>query len=588
MPEKISLDFDDIKSSIKTYLQGQDELTDYEFEGSAMNILLDAMAYVTHYNALTANMAMSESFLSTAQQRKNIISRSQGLGYVPSTITAATVEVDMSVTSQGSQTSVTVPKGTKFTSLLDNETFTFITMDEFFLTGDAGGTLTGTATLFQGVTGYQTWTHTASSSDIFKINQGDVDSKHLTINVTDEFGITEWTSQTNIILTDKDSQVFYRQEGDDGNVEVYFGDDVISAAIANDDVVRIDYLVTRGPAANGCSGFDLTNGITHLSETYLRSSFTITNTNSAGGGGHREDDDRIKMLAPKVYKSQQRAVTVEDYTALLLNKYSFIDAINVWGGEDNTPPQYGKVFISIKPNYGTELTLTTKSQIIEEILSTNSIIGIIPEIVTPEYVYINTTTEVEYDKYDTTRTEGELITAIDAGISSFFQDIDSVFELAFYFSKYVAYIDDVDVAIKNNVTSITLSKKFTTYDGDSIARVFDFSVPINSTCFRSSTWEDGSGDVWQLKSCDEGIWIHLYKNDVNISGEKGVGNIDPDNGIIYLNSFVASTSGNQEIELFVSPVSNNVYLTGNNMVLEGTKTITAVELNVKLYLESQS
>lgn len=581
MSTKIELDFDTIKSNIKTFLESQSEFSDFDFDGSGLNVLVDALAYSTHYQALTANMAMSEAFIDTAQIRKNVVARAKDINYFPRQISSAIATINLSITPTVDPLApITIPKGTKFTSAVGKETLTFVTTDSTQLFDTiTTGTYEGDITISQGVFRTQTFIKTSDLDQRFILIQNDVDANenYFVVNIRPTSGssnITNFTRSTSLAGIDGTSEVYYIQEADNGNIEIYFGDGNLGKEILINNAIDINYLVTKGEEGNDANVFNLIDNITD-GVTYDISDFTITLVYSAAGGAPEETIDSIKFNAPLVNSTQERAITVNDYRSLILNKYPSIESLNVWGGEDNIPPQYGKVFIAVKPIYGLTISPATKIDITDSVLIRYSAIGITPEIVDAEYTYINVTTNVTYDDEKTILKIGEITSDIINGIATYFDDNVSAFSTDFRFSKLTTFIDNIDTSIAGNITTITLSKKFTPITSAITSISLEYNTAININSIISNVWIDPNDvTTWQIK--DDGLGkIHFYKNGT-LNGES-IGNVDYINGIInIIHAIFYTQASGQEINIQATPADNDVKMGTKNIMLLGSSD-TVVE-----------
>lgn len=587
MTTEVDLDFDSIKANLKAYLQSQAEFTDHNFEGSAMNVLMDALAYATHYNAVTANMAMSEAFLDSAQIRKNVVARVKDINYFPRQISSALATINLSITpavdpNGGTGGIITAPKGTRFTSSVDNSSFTFVTTDDVQLDDlDAIGTYESDITINQGVFRTQTFIKSSDPSQRFILAQEDVDANesYFTVNIrltAQTTAVVNYSRSNSIVDVSGESEIYYIQEAESGNIEIYFGDGNLGKVIVDNNAIDINYLVTKGKDANDASVFTLIDNIID-GATYNISDFTVTTVLSASGGSDEESIESIKFNAPLVNATQERAITVPDYRALLLNRYSAIQSLNVWGGEDNIPPQYGKVFIAVKPVYGLTISPATKQDITDSVLTKYSAIGITPEIIDAEYTYINVTTLVTYDDEKTILKIGELTTLIINGITTYFDDSVSSFSTDFRFSKLTSHIDGIDGSIVGNNTSITLSKKITPVSLASTNANLQYNAGFNVGTVQSNVWIDPDlVTTWEIRDDSLGK-VHFYKDGV-LNGAS-IGLVDYVNGIIDLIGAVFITqTNNQEIVIEATPTDNNVQLTTNNIMLLGNNVVTVEKL----------
>lgn len=409
------LDFDEIKSSVKTFLSGQADFTDYNFEGSALSLILDVLAYNTHYNAIYQNFAANETFLDSAIKRASVVSRAKELGYTPASAHAASTVIRLTISVTGTPPNpLIIPAETRFSArAVDGTTYSFITMADISAV-PTGSTYYVDALVYQGA--FVEYTYTVDSNDPnqrFVVPNDNGDLRFLTVNIKDNASSTTWESWTlndNIIGSDidSDSKVFFLQEGYDGKFEIYFGDGVIGKVPSSGNVIRMRYLLTSGESANNITGLTLATTIPGAAAV------VATQVYPTYGGADKESTESIRLLAPKIFQAQNRAVTADDYIAIVKQKYSNVNDVLVWGGEDNLPyPFYGKVFISIQPKANVVLSNTVKAAIAKDLKDNYSVITISPEIVNPEYIYVRPSISATYS----TRA-GNTPTTIDSDIRS--------------------------------------------------------------------------------------------------------------------------------------------------------------------------
>lgn len=570
MPAKIELDFKKIKENLKSFLQDQEVFSDYNFEGSGFNVLLDALSYSTHYQAITANMAMSEAFLDSAQIRKNVVARVRDVNYFPRQISSAIATVRLDVSASSGDTNFTVARGTRFISSIDGFSYTFVTTDDINMIEDGTtGNYSVDIVVSQGVFRTQTFIHTGDPTQRYILSQKDVDATENYFTVKVRFSnstelFLRSTSLSNIV---SDTPVYYIQEAENSNVEIYFGDGILGKPVVVNDEIDVSYLATKGKLANGANLFSLIDNINSINAT----EFTVTTVSVASGGSDQESIESIKFNGPLVNTTQERAITINDYRTLVLNKYPAIQSLNVWGGEENIPPQYGRVFIAIKPTYGLTISPATKTDISNTVLNKFSAIGITPEIIDAEYTYINVTSLVTYDDDRTILKIGELTTKINNDIVTYFDDIVSNFNTDFRFSKLTTFIDNISSSINGNVTSISLTKKFTPISGQSTSLSLSYNSELNKGSITSNIWTDTNGNLWEIKDDSLGN-LFLYRDGI-IYGNN-IGQIDYTNGVIKITNGVFLTPSNdQEISVEATPTITNIKLITNNILLLGTKNI---------------
>jgi hypothetical protein len=450
------LDFEDIKSNLKTYMKNQTEFSDYNFEGSGLSTLIDLLAYNTHYLAMNANMALNEAFLDSASLRSSVVSHAKTLGYTPRSARAPVAYLDVVINESGVNTA-TINKGTKFTSQVDGTSYSFVTNDTYTATAQDSIVRFSNLPVYEG--SLVTAKYTVDNNNIDKryiITDNRADTSTLRVRV--QTSSTDSTTRTYALATDitqsgSSAEVYFIQEVEDGKFEVYFGDGVIGKKPDDGNIIILEYIVTNKEKANGASRFSGTTvgGYTN---------FTISTLVQAGGGAEPESIQSIKYNAPLDFASQGRAVTTDDYKLLVPQVYPATKAVQVWGGEDNDPPRYGQVYISIKTNSGVNLTANQKNTV-EGLLSKYNIASIRPTIVDPEVTKVILTTTVKYDAKNTTKLSNEIETDVRNAMTTYNNSDLQNFDGIFRFSKLSRVIDAADPSILSNITSLKIEKEFT-------------------------------------------------------------------------------------------------------------------------------
>ena len=458
-----SLDFDDILGSLRSYLKGKPVFLDYNFEGSALSVIMELLAYVAHYDAVYNNMQANELFLDTAALRISVVSRSKNLGYTPQSKRSAVAYVDISMTGLSGSTT-TLSRSTLFTSAVDGVTYTFFPQEATVLPVSGGAASVSRFKLREGTALTYTYTKDAADPDQrFIIPSIDADTGTLIVTVQE--GLHS-TSQTVYNLADdinevtSTSHVYWLQETEDGYYEVLFGNDVLGLALSDGNLVILDYIITNGDAVNFASTFE-------LNDTGGTAVVTISDQDSypnipeyAHGGADRESIRSIKFMAPRAYQSQNRAVPHTDYKTRVMAEFpGSVEAVNAWGGEMNSPPEFGKVFIAIKPTDGLYLTDNMKRDIIAGLKKYN-VVTIQPQIVDPDYIFIVVDSEVTFDSSQTAYTSGDLQGLVDTTIQEFSATNLQVFENEFYYSQLVEAINDTDDSILNNDTTVKMKMRW--------------------------------------------------------------------------------------------------------------------------------
>ena len=461
------LDFDQIKQNLKTYLKGQSEFTDYDFEGSGLSVLLDILAYNTHYNAYYLNMVANEAFMDTALLRDSVISHAKVLGYVPYSRKAPRATINFVVnTDVDDDVSLTIPKGFTFLSNeIDGISYNFVTLEETRVTKSNTDFTFLNLSLYEGqlVTYNYTYDQTTNPKQIFSLPDTNVDVSTLFVSVRNSISNTDsevYTLVSDASTATTTSSVYYLQENRGEKYAIYFGDDVIGKKLPNGAVVSITYLITNGTAANKANNFVAT-GFLADSLGNSQTDFIIDPISEAAGGAERESVDNIKFAAPLQFTTQNRLVTFSDYESFIQKNYPAIDSVSVWGGEDETPPKFGIVYISLKTRENYFLSDTEKQRIIDEIIKPKAIVAIQTVIRDPEFLYLLVSPTVTYDARKTSLTEQQLKTAIRNAILAYKTTNLDKFDSQFILSKIQDTIDSVDTnSIIGSTVLVRLQKRF--------------------------------------------------------------------------------------------------------------------------------
>ena len=468
------LDFDNIGNNLKEYLKGQQTLKDYNFEGSNISLLIDLLAYSSHVSAFNANMVASELFLDTAQIRKNVVSRAKEIGYVPTSATASMASIDLQVNNPlvgGTiPTSLTLNRGHKFKTVFDGVSYPYILLESKTISPLNGVFKFEGLKLYQGTMNSDIFAYNGQTQNQrFPLTEELVDTSSITVTVESTSGSTSaWTQSTDISAVDKDSKVWYVQENDQGQFEVYFGDGVISAEPLDGDTITISYLVTNEIHTEGAKVFTMTDAIAGNSDVTI-----VTNTASSGGKD-KESIESIRFAASKFYTSQNRLVTVDDYKSKLQTLYPGADSIAVWGEEDNNPPQYGKIFISIKPSQNVNKLTTSEKILLRDKLRQLNMLTVRPELVDANIIDIIIDSNFKYNPRATTKTASELETLVRAAIITHDSTYLSGFDSIFRHSVLANDIDSAESSILSNITTIKLRKTITPTLGQSKGYTVDF------------------------------------------------------------------------------------------------------------------
>ena len=475
------LDFDQIKTNLKAYLKQQSQFQDYDFDGAGLNILLDILAYNTHYNSYYLNMVANEAFLDTALLRDSVVSHAKTLGYIPFSVTAPRAIVDVTVNS-GTTTpeTLTIPKGFTFSSnLIDSLSYNFVVLEESTVTKSNTSFFFEDLEIYEGslVTYVFNYTENSNPKSIFVLPDNNIDTTTISVSVSPNVGNTStqvYNQVTDILDITSTSEAYFLQESKNGNYEIYFGDGVVGKALNDGAVVTVTYLVTNGVAANQTDGFIAAAPIGAYSD------IVIDVVDVASGGATRETVDSIKYSAAAQYATQNRLVTTSDYESYIKSKYPSIDSLSVWGGEDETPKVFGKVYISLKPKTNYFISETEKQRIIDEIINPKAIVSVNAEIRDPEFLYLIVESIVQYDPKKTSLDEGTIRNNIRQAILDFRDTNLNKFAGTFVLSKLQDAIDSTNgEAIIGSETIVRVQRRFKPKLNESASYTVQYDVPIH-------------------------------------------------------------------------------------------------------------
>jgi len=584
------LDFDGIKDNLKTFLSQQDEFVDYDFEGSGMNILLDVLAYNTHYLGYNANMLANEMYLDSADQRSSVVSLAKQVGYTPTSSVSSKAKIDV-VVNNGSGASITMSRGTKFTTTVDGTNYSFVNNDDISISPVDGVYKFSNLDIYEGT--YLNYKYTANTSDTdqrFIIPNNNVDTTTLTVKVQESASdstTNTYTLATGITALDSTSKVYFLQEIENGRFEVYFGDGVLGQAIADGNIVILDYITCNRDEPNGATTFTLSGNIGGFSNV------TITTIDNAANGSGPESIKSIKYNAPRDYTSQDRAVTAEDYKVLVKSLYANAQSVQVYGGEDAAVPDYGKVYISIKAKSGSNLTEVTKTSLVQS-LKSFAVASVTPVIIDPETTFITLTTTFKYDSSATTKDISTLQTNVLSAIESYNTNTLENFTGMFRYSEVLKTIDDADTSILSNITKVKMYKYITPTLNSALKYTLSFNNAfynphsghntsaggiISSTGFKIS--DDSSTNEHFLDDDGAGnIRVYYLSGTTRIYTSSTYGTVNYTTGEIILTSANITSISNvdgatsTQIRVTVQPDSNDVVPVRNQVLSIDTANST--------------
>lgn len=563
------LDFDDIKRNLKNFLKRQTVFNDYDFEGAGLNVLLDVLAYNTHYNAMAGHLALNEAFLDSAQIRGNAVARARMLGYVPasrlSPRASVNLVVDVSQVQSSKPTNLSLPRGTKLSTSVDGETYQFVTLNT------QSATIVGNTYTYNNVDiaeGNYNSIKYRVDNDIenqkHQIPHKNVDTSTLRTRVQANEESTSFdifTLFATLLNVDASSKIYHLQENTSGFYEVYFGDGVTGSKPLNNNIVTLDYVYSNGTEANGANLFQMVDNIGGFSN------ITVTTVKTAAGGADGETLESIRYNAPLTYTSQNRAVTADDYRAIIQREFSNIDAISTWGGEDEAVPDYGKIFIAIKPKTADTLTDDEKATVTGAVLQGKNVVSITPTVVDPNYSFIELDVAFKYNPNLTDRTDIELKSVVSDVIDDYSLNDLNKFDGVFRHSAILRAIDSSDPAILNSTVRPFLFQSITplTTISNNFKLVYpgSFYVPggatdsvIQSTAFKLSGVDNYFNDVAIPGSTNRKIFAYRLVGAEKVVTISDCGIVDPTEGTITLNSFIPDDT--TSIRITASPDSLDI------------------------------
>ena len=589
-----NLDFESQKNTLKQYLRSQDRFKDYDFDGSNMSVLLDILTYNTYQNTFYMNMVANELFLDTAQLRDSVVSHAKELNYTPRSFKSAEANVNIEIaTVNNDKRTLIMPKGTTFTGRISNRNFTFSTGENIVIDTIDNARSVGSNTMFvaSNVTLYEgdyvkdTFTINPGENTRYILTNKNIDISSITITVVEDMGANPllYLRATSLFDIGVDSRVFFVQGASDDSYEIIFGDGVSGRKPKDNSVVIVEYRVSNGELPNGCSQFQ-TDGT--IDDEPLVT--VITNT-PAGGGSVSESIESIRYNAPRHFTTQERAVTAEDYATLLRLQFPEINAVTAYGGEELTPPQYGRVFVSVDLKDIDGVPQVKKDQYFRYI-KPRSPVSITPVVVDPEYLYVRTETLVNYNVNLTTLNTDDIRTLVTSSIVEYANSRLNNFNRTLRYSKLVESIDASHPSIVSNETEVKVIKYLTPTLNTNLALTLDFKLPIEVIISNSGahpTLNKQSIETSEFRY--EGLAVFIEDDGLGImrivttrdAGRKVVreiGTVDYDSGVIKINNFSMESYTGTFFKVFVSPRSKDI-TSAQNTILNIVDADVVVNVN---------
>ena len=589
-----SLEFNEIKAQIKEYLRSQSQFSDYDFEGSSLTVLIDTLAYNTYYTAVNANLAVNEGFLETAVLRENVVKLARMIGYTPKSARSARTVVNISVqTAFPYPKSVTIAAGLvlNYTGL-DNNNFVFSIPTD---TSQSVDSLTGIAsfnnvTLFEGLYLQDTFVKNTSQRQRFILTNERVDTSSMIVQVTSGTITEKYLQATDVTKIDSTSKVFFLEESEYQIPEILFGDGVVGKALLNGDVVTVKYTTSAGRGANGLKVFENIGTYRDNLNNAITSGITINAISFPDGGAEPESTESIKFSAPKFYSAFGRAVSTQDYEAIIPQIYPNVASISCYGGEEAEPPEFGKVFLAIKPKNADKLSLSEKNSVLKK-LREYSIAAIQPTIIDPSILYIDLNSFVYYNPNNTRKTPAEVknlvittLTALNA--SGEFNKFGGKFK----YSKIQNIIDQAERSITSNITKIVMRKNISVDLNTRVNYKICYGNRINQqTSTNPSIMSSG------FKIVGDDVNTYFLNDDANgalrLYYVKGTGefeyidglwgSVDYDMGEIVINDLIIQSTSvtNNTLQIKATPKSNDLVSLRETYITMGidNTVITVVE-----------
>jgi hypothetical protein len=572
------LDFDDIKSNFKKFLKGQTEFTDYDFEGSGMNILLDTLAYNTHYLAYNVNMAMNEAFLDSALLRSSVVSHAKTIGYTPRSARAPIAYIDVLLNTSALSTA-TLPKGSVFTSSVDEVNYTFVTNSDYIINPVNGILRFINVPIYEGTLMTTTYIVDKMNPDqrfILSSNRADTTTLKVSVqNSSSDTTTTVYNLAEDISSITDSGTYYFLQEIEEGKFQVYFGDGIIGQELSDGNLVILEYIVTNKELANSANIFSAVGSINGIND------ITVSTISSAIGGAEPETIESIRYNAPLDYSSQGRAVTTKDYELIIPKIFPNTKSIQVWGGEDNDPPKYGEVFASVQTTSGNNLTVSQKNNIIYRLKNYN-IASIRTTLIDVETTNLYLNGSFKYDSSKTTKTKSQLESIVKNNIISYNNDELEQFDGIFRYSKFTRIIDNSDSSILSSIVRVKMEKQiFPLLNTGSEQYIINFSNQLYhphmghnnlSGGITQSTGFKIFGEVNTVYIDDDGNGnlrlYYLISGGQRIYVDENIGTIDYEKGIFVINSLNITSVENSDnsIEIIVIPASLDVVPVRNQII----------------------
>lgn len=589
--ELTDINYDAIKQNLRNFLSNQSELGDYDYDSSTMQILLNVLAYNTYMNSYYLNMVGNEMFLDSAQIRSNIVSRAKMLNYTPRSAQGPTATVQVVITPTDTPDFITLPKDTKFRTTVDGAQYVFVATDTATINADSGIYSTN-INITEGRPFTFRYTVSSLNPVRYVIPADNVDTRSIVVKVQNsstDNTITTYKNAENLTTVTATTTAYFLKENEDGRYELEFGDGILGKALNDGNIVIIDYRTCNGTAAQGANNFTSIDSIDGYSNV------TVNHVSRAQGGGDKESVQSIKFNAPKNYEAQGRAVTRRDYETIVKNQFADIQTVSVWGGEDNNPPIYGRVYISVKPFSGTLLAEDRKQTIADYLIDRN-VLTIEPQIVDPTYLYVKPSLTVKYNPDLTTQTPGQISTAITNAIKNYETNKLGLFGQNYINSQLIKDVYEVNNSITSVQTSVKIEKTFkpntsvlTKYTISFNNALFNphaghkyaissskFTFNGNANCYFD---DDGNGNlrVYTLTSTGTRTYINL-----------NVGSVNYLTGLVVVNDILITAFEGDAVAVIADPDKDDIDGLRNQLLLLKDASISLFDTKLQSTVSTTS
>ena len=587
----VGLDFNSIKTNLKTYLKNNTAFKDVDFEGSNISVLIDLLSYNTYLNSFYTNMVASEMFLDTAALRDSVVSHAKALNYTPRSFVSASANVTISISPTSSTNSVVIPKGTSFTSRVGSNTFTFTTNENLVLSNPNNNVFTSNLTIYEG--SYLTDSFVmnySNSSQRFVISNPTVDTSSISVTVIEDNGDNNinYSKATSLIGMTSVSNNYFIEAAENQQYEIKFGDNVFGRKPKDGSVIVAEYRTSSGELPNGASTFSNDGNIDG------HSNVSVSTVSNASGGALNEPIESIRYNAPRAFQTQNRAVTASDYETILKSNFSDIQSISAYGGESLVPPQFGKVFVSVDV-VNADGTPENRIETFSKFIKDKTPLSIDVVFVNPDFIYAEVVTDVKYNINVTSKLSNDIKTLVMSKISSYNLNNLNGFKKTLYYSKLIKDIDSADSSIVSNNTKVRAIKKITPNLNVNQSYEINFGFPliketgvdlrieekhyghtIKSSAFtfngfRAIIIDDTNGNLYIAK---------LISNIIDL--ERHIGTVDYNNGIIIINNLNVSGFEGSAIKFYAVPLDKDFASTKNGILSIADEDITVSIIPVKV------